>query len=411
MNRINSVLMVHNYYQERGGEDLSFEAERRALEYAGVTVHTYIDTNHRIDSMSAIRAGLRCVWSLEAQRDIRELLRTHRPQVMHVQNSFPLSSPSIYYAAAREGVPVVQSIRNYRLLCPNALFYRENRVCEDCMGKRFAWPGIVHSCYRGSRSGSAAVATMQTVHRALGSWHNKVDHFVSLSAFARQKLIQGGLPAERITVKPNFVYPDPGSSDEKREFTLFVGRLSEEKGIETMLNAWEKIHTQVPLVIAGRGPVSDMVEEAANRLDGVTWLGAQSIDRIYDLMGRATAVLFPSEWYETFGRVVIEAYSRSTPVIASNLGAISELVVPGETGLLFEPGCPESLAAAASRMWNQPHHAREMGRNGRALFESKYTVTQHLKAIDEIYSIVANGARISLPDISEIEVLQSLPRV
>jgi glycosyltransferase involved in cell wall biosynthesis len=394
MTRIESILMVHNYYQERGGEDLSFEAERRSLEDAGVIVHTYIDTNYRIDSMSGLRAGLKCVWSLETQRDVRKILKTHRPQLVHVQNSFPLISPSIYYAARAEGIPVVQSIRNYRLLCPNALFYRDNQVCEDCMGRRFAWPGIYHACYRDSRAGSTAVATMQAVHGMLGSWTRKVDHFISLSEFGRDKLVEGGLPAERITVKPNFVYPDPGPSDAEREFILFVGRLSEEKGIRTMLKAWEQIHREIPLVIAGRGPVSDIVDDAAQRMEGVTWLGAQTIDNIYDLMGRSMAVLFPSEWYETFGRVVIEAYSRSTPVIASNLGAISELVEPDVTGVLFEPGNADSLAAATRRIWSDPDKAAQMGMKGRELFEERYTAAQHLKQIDHIYQMVTGGAKV-----------------
>ncbi len=394
MTRLESILMVHNYYQERGGEDLSFEAERRALEYAGVTVHTYVDTNHRVDAIGGMRTALRCIWSLEAQRDVRQIIREIRPQLMHVQNSFPLISPSIYYAARAENVPIIQSIRNYRLLCPNALFYRDNQVCEDCMGRRFAWPGVVHACYRGSRAGSAAIAAMQTLHGGLGSWNQKVDHFIALSEFGRQKMIEGGLPAEKISVKPNFVFPDPGPSDEEREFILFVGRLSDEKGVATMLKAWEAIHDKVPLVIAGRGPASGIVQEASERLSGVTWLGSQPIDRIYELMGRATALVFPSEWYETFGRVVIEAYARSTPAIASDLGAISELIHPGETGYLFEPANERSLAEAALKLWNHPDRARNMGRNGRALFEQHYTAETHLTSIDEIYSQVTGGAKI-----------------
>jgi glycosyltransferase involved in cell wall biosynthesis len=396
MSRLERILMVHNYYQERGGEDLSFEAERRALEHAGVEVHTYVDSNYRVDTMGGLRTAIKCTWSREAHRDVKQIIRETRPQLMHVQNSFPLISPSVCYAAQAEGVPVVQSIRNYRLLCPNALFYRDDHVCEDCMGKRFAWPGILHACYRGSRAGTAAIAAMQSIHGALGSWRSKVDHFISLSEFGRSKLIEGGLPAERITVKPNFVYPDPGPSDAEREFILFVGRVSDEKGIETMVRAWESIHHEIPLMIAGRGPASEIVREAASRLEGVTWLGGQTIDRIYDLMGRSRALLFPSEWYETFGRVVIEAYSRSTPVIASNLGAISELVEQGETGYLFQPGCPDSLAQAAREMWSDEDRARVMGRNGRNLFEAHYTVDQHLESIDEIYSHVTNGLRIPL---------------
>lgn len=394
MSRLERILMVHNYYQERGGEDLSFESERRALEHAGVTVHTYIDSNYRVDTMGGLRAGVRCIWSLEAQRDIRRIIRETRPQLMHVQNSFPLISPSIYYAASAENVPIVQSIRNYRLVCPNAIFYRDDGVCEDCMGRRFAWPGVIHACYRGSRAGSATVAAMQTIHGAIGSWSRKVDHFVALSEFGRQKMIEGGLPADRISVKPNFVFPDPGPSDEEREFILFVGRLSEEKGIRSMLTAWERIHQRIPLVIAGRGPESDAVARAAERMDGVTWLGGQTIERIYELMGRARAVVFPSEWYETFGRVVIEAYSRSTPVIASNLGAITELVTPHQTGYLFEPGNPDSMARAAEQIWDDPEHARRMGCKGRELFESRYTAEQHLRAIDEVYSHVTRGSHL-----------------
>jgi glycosyltransferase involved in cell wall biosynthesis len=395
MTSLNSILMVHNYYQERGGEDLSFEAERRALEDAGVTVHTYTDTNFRVDTMGGIRTAVRCTWSREAHRDIKQIVRETRPQLMHVQNFFPLMSPSIYYAAKSEGVPVIQSIRNYRLVCPNAVFYRDNGVCEDCMGRRIAWPGVLHGCYRGSRAGSAAVAAMQAIHGTFGSWTNKVDHFISLSEFGRHKMIEAGLPEHQISVKPNFVYPDPGPSDEERSFILFVGRLSEEKGIETMIRAWERIHHDIPLVIAGRGPSSPVVAEAAERLKGVTWVGRQTIDQIYRLMGQASAILFPSEWYETFGRVVIEAYARSTPAIASNLGAISELVEPGETGYLFEPGDPESLANAAQKIWQDQSYAREMGRNGRRLFDERYTVEKHLSRVDEIYQQVTGGA--SLP--------------
>ncbi|TVR72983.1 MAG: glycosyltransferase family 1 protein [Sphaerobacteraceae bacterium] len=394
MRQLTDILMVHTYYQERGGEDLSFEAERRALEHAGVTVHTYVDTNYRVDTLGGLKAGIRCVWSGEAKSDIQRIIRETRPQLMHVQNSFPMMSPSIYYAARAEGVPVIQSIRNYRLLCPRAIFYRNNRVCEDCMGKKFAWPGVLHACYRGSRAGTAAIAAMQTIHNSLGSWSRKVDHFIALSAFGRQKLIEGGLPAEKISVAPNFVFPDPGVSEEDRKFILFVGRLSEEKGIATMLRAWEQVHQDIPLVIAGRGPSSDIVEEAAQRLEGVTWLGAQTIDNIYSLMGQAAAVLFPSEWYETFGRVAIEAYSRSTPVIASDLGAISELVEDGRTGLLFEPGNADSLANAARAIWNDLHSARQMGIRGRSLFDRHYTVSQHLETIDDIYSQVTGGLRI-----------------
>jgi glycosyltransferase involved in cell wall biosynthesis len=396
LGHLETVLMVHNYYQERGGEDLSFEAERRALEHVGVTVHTYIDTNHRVDTLGGVRTSMKCIWSREAQTDIRRIIRETRPQLMHVQNSFPLISPSIYYSARAENVPVVQSIRNYRLICPTATFFRDNRVCEDCMGRRFSWPGVLHACYRSSRAGTAAVAGMQAIHRALGTWTRQVDEFISLSQFGKRKMVEGGLPEEKITVKPNFVFPDPGPSDDPREFMLFVGRLSDEKGIETMIQAWEQIHCDIPLVVAGQGPASPVVSSAAERLEGVTWLGPQTIDSIYDLMGRAVAVLFPSEWYETFGRVVIEAYARSTPVIASNLGAISELVDPGTTGLLFEPRDPSSLAAAARKMWSRPEASRRMGENGRQRFEEEFTVHHHLRAIDEIYGRATNGLKIPI---------------
>src|SRR5581483_9761958 len=194
-------------------------------------------------------AAARTVWSRPAYRVLRELLRAHRPAVAHFHNTFPLISPAAYYACRAERVPVVQTLHNFRLLCPNALFFRDGRVCEDCLGKAVPWPGVAHKCYRGSRSASAAVCTMLTVHRALGTWHTAVDRFIALTDASRRKFVAGGLPADKIAVKANFVDPDPGPGTGAGGYGVFVGRLSAEKGVGTLLKAWQQLGRDVPLKI------------------------------------------------------------------------------------------------------------------------------------------------------------------
>jgi len=387
------IFTIHTYYQQRGGEDESFAAEVALLRERGHEVLALTFHNQELDRMPPWRQGLVTLWNREAYRRVRESIRQHRPDLMHVHNTFSLTSPAVVHAAKAEGVPVVMTLRNYRLLCVNALFFREGRVCEDCLG-RLPWRGVVHGCYRDSRLASLGVASMLALHRALGTW-NLVDRFIALTEFARQKFIEGGLPAEKIVVKPNFVHPDPGPGEGRGGYALFVGRLSPEKGVRTLLRAWALLGGRVPLKVVGDGPLADEVQEAARRLPGVEWLGRKSPKEVYALMGEAAFLVFPSEWYETFGRVAIEAFAKGTPVVASRIGAVGEVTEDGRTGLHFRPGDAEDLAAKVEWAWAHPREMAEMGREARREYEQKYTAEKNYEMLMAIYErarATASGA-------------------
>jgi glycosyltransferase involved in cell wall biosynthesis len=384
------ILQIHSYYQIRGGEEETREAETNLLQQMGHQIKLYEDSNHRINSLNTAQMVFRTIWSREAYQVVKQTLQNESFDVVHIHNFFPLMSPSIYYAAKDAGVPVVQTLHNYRLLCPNALFFRAGQVCEDCLGKKIPWPGIQHSCYRQSRPASGTVASMLSIHHLLNTWTQMVDCYIALTEFARQKFIQGGLPAEKIVVKPHFISPDPGVGSGKGGYALYVGRLSLEKGLDTLLAAWEKLGGKIPLKIIGDGHLRDQVAVAVNQLPHVEWLGRKPIHEVYDLMGEAKMLIFPSKWYETFGRVVIEAFAKGTPVIAANIGAIAELVDSGRTGLHFAPNDPEDLAIKVETILANPTLLSQMRQEARAEFEAKYTAQQNYQQMMTIYNQVQN---------------------
>jgi glycosyltransferase involved in cell wall biosynthesis len=380
------ILTIHNRYQIRGGEDECHEAEVRILRERGHHVEVYEENNDRVAALSNFSKITKTIWSQEAYQTVKHLLKEQPYDVVHVQNFFPLISPSVYYAAKAEGVPVVQTLHNYRLLCPNALFFREGRVCEECLGQVIPYAGVLHGCYRNSQVASAGVATMLALHRAINTWTKMVDLYIALTEFARQKFIAGGLPADKIVVKPNFVSPEPAVGNGSGAYALYVGRLSVEKGIDTLLKAWEHLSPQIPLKIVGDGPLADQVVEAAKRHSHVEWLGRRPMSQVHDLMGEAKFLVFPSKWYETFGRVAVEAFAKGTPVIAANIGAIAELVDSGRTGLHFRPGDADDLAAKVEWMLANPVKLAHMRQEARAEFEAKYTANKNYQKLMEIYT-------------------------
>jgi len=388
------VLLLHNHYQQPGGEDQVFAAEGDLLESYGHRVLRYTAHNNRVAGLSRSAQAKATVWNAATYRDLRALIRAECPQVAHFHNTFPLISPAAYYAARAEGVPVVQTLHNYRLLCPNALFFREGGVCEDCMGKAVPWPAVVHACYRANRPSSGAVAAMLTAHRALGTWNGAVDTYIALTEFARRKFIQGGLPAEKVTTKPNFVDPDPGPGQGQGGYMLFVGRLSQEKGVETLLAAWERLDKKVSLMIVGDGPLAPRVAQTAKRLETVEWVGRQPKDRVLSLMKDAQALLFPSVWYEGFPMVIAEAYAVGLPVIASDLGNMSSLIEHGRTGLHFRPGDPKDLATQVEVVSTQPAKLEQLRRGARAEFEGKYTAKRNYLLLMEAYRKAATRVEV-----------------
>ena len=379
------ILVVHNRYLIRGGEDESAAAEQEFLRQNGHEVDLYEEHNERVGELGKLRSALRTVWSTESYREMGARLRQGGYDLVHVHNFFPLISPSIYYAARAEGVPVVQSLRNYRLVCPNGVLFRDGRPCEDCLGRAVPWPGIVHACYRDSRAGTAAVAAMIGVHKHLKTWERMVSLYVAVTAFARDKLIEGGLPAAKIVVKPNFVEHALAPGTGAGGYALFVGRLSSEKGLATVLAAWQRLGRALPLKIVGDGPLADHVEASAAGEPAVEYLGRRPLPEVYELMRDARFLVFPSEWYEPFGRVAIEAFACGTPVIASAMGGMAELIDDGHTGYLFRPGDGDDLAGVVERVLDHPDELDRMRRNVRAEFEAKYTPERNYQQLMTIY--------------------------
>jgi glycosyltransferase involved in cell wall biosynthesis len=382
------VLMVHNRYLQRGGEDASFEDEVALLREHGHEVILYEESNKRVSAMSRVSAFLRTVWSRESYHKVSVLLRRYVPDVMHVHNFFPLMSPSIYYAAARCGVPVVQTLHNYRLLCPNAQFLRRGAVCEDCMGRYFAWPGVLHACYRGSRATSLAVATMMATHRALGTWRRRVACYIALTEFSRRKFIEGGLPEKRITVRANYI-PDPGGPlDLPRAGALFVGMLHPWKGADVLLKAWRPCEMAGTLTVAGDGPERARLEKLA--CERVRFVGMLKAPQVAEELRRTCFLVFPSIWYETFGRTIVEAFACGTPVIASRIGTAADLVRDGVTGLHFEPGNADDLAEKIAWAAVHPDEMRRMGQKAREVFERDCAKERCYESLMEIYRVAAS---------------------
>jgi glycosyltransferase involved in cell wall biosynthesis len=379
------ILAVHNRYQRPGGEDQVFAEETALLQSRGNRVLRCEVHNDQVEHTGRFTLAKDTVWNASAYRELGALIRRERPDVVHFHNTLPLISPAGYYAARAQGVPVVQTLHNYRLLCPVALFFRDGHVCEDCMGKAVPWPGVVHGCYRGSRAASGVVATMLTVHRALRTWTQTVDVYVALTGFARDKFVEGGLPAGKIQVKPNFVAPDPGRGEGGGGYALFVGRLAPEKGPGTMLAAWDRLEPGIPLKIVGDGPLKDRVARAAATRPNVEWLGHRPVAEVHALMRKAEMLVLPSEWYETFGRVAAEAFAAGTPVLAADIGAVGELVKHGRTGLKFRPGDPEDLATQVAWALSHPANLRRMRGEARAEFEARYTAEINYPKLMEIY--------------------------
>lgn len=391
------VLLVHNYYQHSGGEDEVFRLEKKLLERKGHDVATYTVSNQAISNLSKLSLGAASLWSTRTQHDLNIILKKNKPDIAHFHNTFPLISPSAYYACNQAGVKVVQTLHNYRLFCPSSThFYREGRICEICLGKTPPWPGIKYSCYRESRLETAVLTSMLTLHRWLKTWERRVNVYIALTEFARRKFIEGGLPAEKIIVKPNAVYLDPGSGVGNGKYALFVGRISVEKGINTLLTAWRHL-PGILIRIIGDGPLLEDVHMFITqyKLRNVEVLGSCEHDEVFNLMKGARFLIFPSEWYEGFPMTIVEAFACGLPVIASRLGSMEEIVDDRRTGLHFNPGDPDDLAAQVEWAWTHPREMVEMGLQARKEFEKKYTAERNYELLMEIYKDTLSRGKIA----------------
>ncbi|GAB3547037.1 glycosyltransferase [Noviherbaspirillum agri] len=385
------ILIAHNAYQQRGGEDAVVDAEAALLQRYGHDVEMYRLHNDALNDMPKASAAVTAIWSQRSTRDVETLCERFRPDIIHVHNTFPLISPSLYWAAGRHGVPVVQTLHNFRLLCPQAIFLRDGKICEDCVGK-VPWRAVTRKCYRSSAAQSAVIAGMLTTHRALGTYRDRVTRYIALNRFARDKYVAGGLPAERFRIKPNFVASSAQPAWHDRRGGLYVGRLSSEKGLHVLAEAAQQ-STQVRVEVIGNGPM----DELARRAFGAGWLGYLSLEEIMERMGRAQFLVLPSICYENSPRTIVEAFACGLPVIASRLGALADIVEDGVTGLLFNPGDSADLAAKMTWATAHPEEMVRMGRAARSRYEAQYTPERNYEILMDIYddaiSTVHRGIR------------------
>lgn len=385
------ILLAHNVYQQAGGEEAVVAAERALLQAHGHEVDLFTASNDAVHGLrSQIATALRVPYSPEIRETLARRLAADRPDVVHVHNFFPLLTPSLYDACRAVRVPVVQTLHNYRLICPVATLLRDGKTCEICVTAS-AFRSVLHGCYRGSRLGTLAVARMVERHRKAGTWRHKVDRFIALTDFARAKFIEGGIPADRIVVKPNFV-PDPSGEGVSPRTArdggaLFVGRLSPEKGLQTLIDAWRGL--DIPLRIAGDGPLRDVVRGAASA--SVSVLGSLPGTAIAEEMRRAAFLVVPSEWYEGFPMVIAEAYAHGLPVVASRLGSLAEIVEDGVTGVHFVPGDCRDLAAKARWAAANPGELRRLGTGARQRYAERYTPGANYAALAAIYQDAINS--------------------
>ena len=380
------VLVLHNRYQLPGGEDVVVRQEIEMLRGAGIETELYEVNNDAIVGIGQqVRATIGAFYSRQSRSEVAELVKRFRPDVMHVHNFMPRLTPSVYGPARDHGCAVVQTLHNYRLLCANAILQRNDRPCQDCVGRAYGWPGLMHRCYRGSAVGSAVVSGVTALHRMRGTWRNEVDRYIVLTRFAQDLFARSGVvPPEKIVVKPNAV-PDPGVGTGDGKYLLFVGRLSPEKGIRVLLEAAQHADGfPMPLKIVGGGPLEEEVRRCAQ--DGrIEYLGNQPQAEVRRLMKHAALLLFPSLWYETFGMVIAEAFASGLPVIASNLGAMTELVIPEKTGVLVEPGSVNGFLGADKRIVSSPALHSSMRRNARISYEQNYTLEANRHMLLRIY--------------------------
>lgn len=390
------ILIIHNQYQQAGGEKTAVEAQVQLLRQHGHEVILYLRDNDEIKGFNfwqKINFVFQTIFSMRTVRDLTRIIRAEKPQIAHVHNVFPLISPSVYRVLRKNKVPVIQTIHNFRFLCPNGLFYTHGHICERCtMGNMLS--AVRWRCYRGSRLLSALYAFSISLHRRLRTF-NKIDGFITLNPFTSQKLVEGGVAsAEKIEVIGNCItLPSFSPENEKQSAdAVYIGRLSAEKGLMTLQES-VRLLPGLRLHIAGSGPLETLLRQKAAALgldDRVIFDGFVTGDRKWKLLSDARMVIIPSECYEQFPVTALEAMAAGTAIVASEIGGLPSIVRHGVNGLLAQPGNAADLAEKMQVLMNDPALAQEMGRNGRRMVETQFSAEAHLEKLLLFYQKVLN---------------------
>ncbi len=398
------VLLIHNFYRSSSpsGEDVVYRNEVALLRSKEVAIMQYERHNDRISgTLNRAKTVFDSVWSKETYQEVSELIAKEKPDIAHFHNIWYLISPSAYYACKDAGVPVVQTLHNFRTFCANGLLMRGGEVCEECVGK-MPWRSVAYGCYRNSRLYSVPVAITEAFHKMRRTWTDKIDAYIALTEFGKQKFVQCGLPEEKIFVKPNFLANPPSVVTSSQRYAVFIGRLSQEKGLNVLFDALRILSSSHPriflsfsLKIVGDGPLRQQImgrcaDQKMGKLDNakmgkIELVGRKSHDECMELLSNASFLIMPSLCYENFPMTIREAFACGKPVIASNLGAMASIIKDRETGLLFQPGNPEDLASKIAWMLGNKDACIQMGRNAKSEFESKYTADRNFDMLMDIY--------------------------
>ena len=378
------VIISHGHYQIAGGEDSVLKQEIELLGSQHNELETYVVNNSCIkSSWDKLKTAISVPFSFSQLLKIKHYLRNEQADIVHVHNYFPLLSPAIFFACKSVGTPVVHTLHNYRAICPTALLMHEGEVEERSLHSS-SWWTVYNKVYRNSFWGTFALACMVEFHKKIGTWHSKVDRYIALTEFSKSKYIEAGWPAEKIVVKPNFIKdPFPKLEIEQKQggYALFVGRISKEKGVETLLSAWNK--QTFPLKVVGDGPLKNLLTVSNN--PAVEYLGPKAKDEVLDLIRNADFIIMPSTWYEGFPMVLVEAFACGTPAVVSRLGSMEEIVEDHVTGLHFQAGNPEDLASKSHQMIEKSSITKDMGANARREYLENYTPEKNYRLLMDIY--------------------------
>lgn len=396
------ILLVHNFYgsEAPSGENVVFEAEKTLLEERGQTVRLFTRHSDEIRSkgpVGTLAGALSTPWNSFSARALAQVVEEFRPDVVHAHNTFPLLSPAVFHAVGKHAATVL-TLHNYRLLCPAGIPMRDGHVCTDCITRQSVQPALRHGCYRGSRLATVPLALNVALHRRLGTWQRKVDAYVALSGFQRRLMVEGGMPADKMHVKPNFYAGNPAvvPFDARKGQVVFVGRLGREKGIHTLIEAWRHWGSGAPrLKIIGDGPLRGELQQGAQNLP-IEFAGQVSAEAAQRVIANAQLVVLPSECFEGFPMVVREAFAFGTPVAVSRLGPLPDIVRHGQSGVVFEPADAASLLQTVRDVWQAPDLLASLAKGARSEFEEKYNEQANYHLLMDIYqkAIARNGKEV-----------------
>lgn len=390
------ILLVHNFYGSSApsGENTAYLAERALLKKYG---HEVLEFTRHSDEIrghglsGTLRGAFSTPWNPFSERDIRRVIERERPDVMHAHNTFPLLSPAVFRAARGLGTATVLTLHNYRIFCAAGIPMRNSIPCIECIERDSVVPAMKYGCYRNSGLATMPMAAMISLHKRLGTWKKDVDAFIALTEFQKRKMADGGLPEERMYIKPHF-YPDPPapmSWEDREAKIIFVGRLGWEKGVHVLVDAWQRWgHSAPVLEIIGDGPerprLEKRVREAALN-SKIHFLGQIPFSQTQEKMARARLLVLPSLCFEGFPMVIREAFALSVPVVGTRIGSLPDIIAENKTGRLFSPGDPADLLQVVKGLWEDPENLAVMAKRARDEFEQKYTDSVNHKALMKIY--------------------------